>query len=228
MQTRWASPRDVIRSNEYKLVKRTDISRPTLWLLAAAALSSACSKSIEVKVDFPEPLVAPLALKVGLRYGDSINNYSHHEELPVDGNWSFELGATNARLFDKIFSALFEEVVYVDATGGTGEPYSSLDAIIEPTIEAFEFSLPRQSRSDQYSVWIRYNLRVYGPDGNLITNWPVSAYGQADSRLFGATEAMTQATINAMRDAVASIVMGFGKEPKIKEALLTENEDEEL
>ena len=62
----------------------------------------------------------------------------------------------------------------------------------------------------------------------MITNWPVSAYGQADSRLFSANEAMAEATINAMRDAVASIVTGFGKEPKIKEALLTENEDEEL
>jgi hypothetical protein len=209
------------------VVPRVSFSGNALWLLAVATLLSACSQLVEVDTDFPEPLVTPLALKVGLRYGDSIKNYSYKEELPADGDWTFELGAMNVRLFDTIFSALFAEVVYVDATGGSGEPYSTLDAVIEPTIEAFEFSLPRQSQSDQYSVWIRYNLHVYAADGTLITNWPVSAYGQADSRLFGADDAMAQATISAMRDAVASIVTGFEKEPKIKAALLTENKDDE-
>jgi hypothetical protein len=38
---------------------------------------------------------------------------------------------------------------------------------------------------------------------------------------------MQQAAINALRDALASIVLGFAKEPQIKAALLPESDDDE-
>ena len=61
----------------------------------------ACSKSIVVETDFPEPLVPSLPLSVGLYYGETIRDYSYHEELPYDGDWTFKLGEANAKLFDK-------------------------------------------------------------------------------------------------------------------------------
>jgi hypothetical protein len=205
---------------------RTALAR--FFLLAAfTCLLLACSKSIVIETDFPEPLVPSLPLTVGLHYGDTITNYSYQEDLPYDEDWSFELHETNAKLFDKIFAALFDQTIHVEEIGGNAAPYSELDAIIEPSVEAFEFSLPRQSQSDQYAVWIRYNLKIYTPDGNLITSWPISAYGQSDSRMFGASKAMEKATINALRDAAVSIVTGFEKQPKIREALLTEHGDDD-
>jgi hypothetical protein len=194
--------------------------------LACLGLSCACSKSVVVETEFPEPLIAPLPLSVGLLYGEALQNFSYHEDLPNDGTWSFSLGDANTKLFDGIFAALFERTTHVDSTGGTGAPYSNLDAIIEPSIEALEFSLPRQSRSDEYAVWIRYNLDIYTPDGNLITRWTISAYGQSGSKMLGADKAMMRATISAMRDAGASIVTGFENEPVIKAALLEEEDDE--
>lgn len=199
----------------------------TIMTLVYVGLLSACSKSVVVQTDFPEPLISAFPLSVGLHYGESLQNFIYSEDLPNDGTWTFELGEANTRLFDGIFAALFEQTIRVDETGGTGIPYEKLDAIIEPSIEALEFSLPRQSRSDQYSVWIRYNLDVYTPDGNLITRWTVSAYGQSDSQLLGTNNAMTQATINAMRDAGASIITGFDKETKIREALIKDDIDDE-
>ena len=198
------------------------------FLLPAAStcLLLACSKTVVIETDFPEPLVPSLPLTIGLHYDETIRNYSYSEELPNDVDWSFELGNANVKLFDKIFVALFDKTLSVEAVGGDAAPYSELDAIIAPTVEAFEFSLPRQSQSDQYAVWIKYILKVYTPDGNLITSWPVSAYGQSDARTFGAGKAMAKATINAMRDAAVSIVTGFEKQPKIKEALLAEHGDE--
>jgi hypothetical protein len=196
-------------------------------LVAAGLLLGACSQSVVVKTDFPEPLVEPLPLKVGLHYDPELTDYTYTEDLPSDATWSFTLGDVNTKLFDGAFNALFEQTIQVDDTGGTGDPYDGLNAVIEPKLEAFEFSLPRQSRSEQYSVWIRYRLNVYTPDGTLITGWPVSAYGQSDSRAFGKNAAMGQAAINALRDAFASIVIGFAKEPQIKAALLPESADDE-
>lgn len=199
----------------------------TLPLLTCIGLLSACTTSVIVNSDFPEPLISALPLAVGLHYGESIKDYHYSEELPNGGTWSFDLGETNMRLFDDIFEALFEHTRHVDGTGGPDAQYSDLAAVIAPTLEALEFSLPRQSRSDQYAVWMRYNINVFTPDGNLITSWPVSAYGQSDSGLWGADKAMGQAAINAMRDAAASILTGFETEPRIKEALFTDEDDEE-
>jgi hypothetical protein len=196
-------------------------------LLITTGLLSACSQSVVVTTDFPEPLVEPLPLTVGVHYDPALTDYVYTEELPGDGTWSFTLGEVNSKLFDGAFAALFEHTIAVEDTGGTGDPYDGLNAVIEPTLEAFEFSLPRQSRSEQYSVWIRYRLNVYKPDGTLITGWPVSAYGQSDSQTFGKSKSMEQATINALRDAFASIVIGFPKQPGIKAALFPESGDDE-
>jgi hypothetical protein len=206
-------------------VKLFPITRASL--LVASVLLGGCSQSVVVETDFPEPLIEPLPLQVGLHYDSALTDYSYTEELPSDATWSFTLGDVNTKLFDGAFSALFEQTVQVGDTGGTGDPYDGLNAVIEPILEAFEFSLPRQSRSEQYSVWIRYRLNVYTPDGTLITGWPISAYGQSDSRAFGKNKAMEQAAINALRDAYASIVIGFAKEPQIKAALLPESDDDD-
>lgn len=202
----------------------TKLSLITCLILTASMLGG-CGKSVIVDSDFPEPVIEALPLTVGVHYAEDFSNYSYSEDLPNDVDWSFELGDANVRLFDRIFSALFNITSVVDGSGGSGPAYADLDAVIVPTIEAFEFSLPRQSRSEQYSVWIRYNLHIYSPDGTLITSWPVSAYGQSDERTFGASSAMEEAVIKAMRDAAASIIIGFAVEPKIKEALLSDDGD---
>ncbi|MFQ5635339.1 MAG: hypothetical protein ACE5G3_08415 [Gammaproteobacteria bacterium] len=172
-----------------------------------------------IDTTFPEPVVPSLPLDAGVFYDESLQNYDYKEELPNDIAWSFALGDANVRMFDRALGALFERLVPVDQPGGTGAPFDDLDVIIEPRIEAFEFSLPRQSRSDQYAVWIRYNLSVYTPDGEAITNWPISAYGQADAQLFGASGAMEAAVVRAMRDAIANIIIEFPEEPGVRAAL---------
>ncbi len=197
---------------------------PHLVVLAAALLG-ACAKSIVIDSDFPEPAVQPLPLKIGIHYEEEFANYRYTEDLPNDVEWSFDLGGANIKLFDSIFLALFDITSVVEGTGGTDPSYAALDAVIVPAIQAFEFSLPRQSNSEQYSVWIRYNLRIYSPSGTLIASWPVSAYGQSDERTFNASAAMEEAVIKAMRDAAASILIGFAEQPKIKEALLSDDSE---
>jgi len=197
---------------------------PPLIVLAATLLG-ACAQSIVVEAQFPEPVIQPLPLKIGVYYEEAFTNYSYTEDLPNDVEWSFDLGDANAKLFDSIFSALFDITYAVDGPGGSDSSYAMLDAVIVPTIEAFEFSLPHQSRSEQFAVWIRYNLHVYSPAGTLIVSWPVSAYGQSDERTFSTNAAMEEAVVKAMRDAAASIVIGFAGQPKIKEALLSDDSD---
>jgi hypothetical protein len=197
------------------LIFRPLLSRAVLIGVVLACVGG-CAQTVEVKSDFPDPLVETLPLKVGMRYSQQFLEYRYTEDLPDDVAWSFSIGESNRKLFDKIFTTLMEQAVEV----GDGDSLDGFDAIIEPSVVALEFSLPRQSRSDQYAVWIRYMLRVLDTDGQLISELPISAYGQSDSKLLNGDDSMRQATIRAMRDAAVSIIVGFPKDAKIRQALL--------
>jgi hypothetical protein len=204
--------------------RNQQLTPPTGAAFAAATLAlagglTACNQEIVVETTFPDPLVEKIELDAGAYYSEELQNYDYTEDLPGDVEWSFTLGEANVKMFDRALGALFRELVPVDQPGGTGAPFDRVDLVIAPQLEAFEFSLPRQSRSDQYAVWIKYNIAIHEPDGTLFTKWPVSAYGQADSRLFRGGGAMEAAVVRAMRDAIANIVIGLPQEPNVKAAL---------
>lgn len=194
--------------------------------MAMTALAG-CNQEVVVQTTFPDPLVDEIELDAGVYYSEELKNYDYSEDLPGDVAWSFTLGEANVKMFNRALGALFQELVPVDQPGGVGEPFDRVDLVIAPKVEAFEFSLPRQSRSDQYAVWIKYTIAILEPDGTLFTEWPVSAYGQADSRLFRGGGAMEAAVVRAMRDAIANIVIGLPEEPNVKAALSPEDAEPE-
>ena len=207
-------------------MKRTGFMPSKAVALAAiVAQLIGCSQAITVETDFPKPVIEPLPLKAGLRYDEGLTGYRYVEELANDGTWSFDLGNANRALFDTVFESLFRETVAVSAIDAADEEQPDIDVIIEPGVETMEFSLPRQSQTDQYGVWISYNLAIYEPAGDLIIKWPVKGYGQSDSRTFSADKSMEQATIQAMRDAAAIITLGFSDQPLVKKALLENGDD---
>lgn len=191
-------------------------------MAAASLAAAACSRVVTVPADFPEPLVAPLPLRVAVYYPPAFRDYVHKDEANGDTTWEVRIGAANVAAFDRVFARLFRSATPVEAipAAGTG---AGFDAWIEPRVEAFEMALPAQSGTNQYSVWIRYSLRVYGPDGTLVTTWPVSAYGQSGSALLRGSQSLETAAVLAMRDAAALVSTGFAKQSAIRKALLAES-----
>jgi len=90
-----------------------------------------------------------------------------------------------------------------------------LDALIEPSIDEFEFSTPEQSSTDAFAVWIRYRLKVYDREGKLVSNWPVSAYGKSLTTTMASSAALQRAATLAMRDAAALMIMKFDNVTRI-------------
>ncbi len=185
----------------------------------ACGLLSACAQTVTVAPNFPEPLIEPLPLSAGLRFTEEFIGYNYTEELPADVDWTFSLGDANEALFARVFTAMFTNLELLS----DGEQIDDVDLVIEPTIVALEFSEPHQSQTDQFAVWIRYRLAVSFADGEPITDWLISAYGQSDARRFGSGKAMTNAARRAMRDAAAQISAKFAEEEKIKAALLADS-----
>jgi hypothetical protein len=190
-------------------------------------LLSGCSGSVVVPEAFPEPLVERLPLRVAVHYPADLAAYVYKEDAAADRDWTVQLGAANVRMFDSVFAGLFAETRRVSDIASALQEMPDLDVIVSPAVDAFEFSLPSQSATDQYAVWIRYNLDVYGRDGQRILRWPVAAYGQSGTGGLSDEASMERATVLALRDAAATIAVNFSQQPKIREVLGKEEAPDE-
>ncbi len=169
-----------------------------------ASLLAGCSSSLTLDPPtIPAPLIDKIPASVGLRIPAEFESFVHEEEVLGRKKWKIDLGRSNAVLFTQLFAYMFEEVTVLDADDDAS--LLELDALIEPSIDAFEFSVPSQTKTDAFAVWIRYRLKVYNNEGTVVANWPVSAYGKSQSG--GGTEALRRAAVLAMRDAAALMIM---------------------
>jgi hypothetical protein len=180
-----------------------------------------CAKSVEVTTDFPVPLLEPIQLTAGIRYPEDLTDFVHTEDPELEPEWEIRLGQANLLMFRKLFGAMFTETIELQADPAMPVP-DNIDFIIEPKLEDLEFSVPRQSATDQYVVWLKYKLTLLLPDGQLISNWRITAYGQEDEgdMGMGSENAMRDAAIKALRDAAANIAIGFAEAPGVEDYLL--------
>lgn len=157
----------------------------------------------------PEPLIDQLELRVAAKYPEVFDNFIHEEQVIGKEKWSIDLGRSNRLLFTQLFDSMFTEFNVVPTDSDPQE--LSFDALIEPSIDAFEFSVPSQSQTDEFAVWIRYRIKIFDKNGTQIANWPIAAYGKSLSGSFGGDEALQRAAILAMRDAAALIILQMDK-----------------
>ena len=136
--------------------------------LLLSLLLAGCDQALRVPTTFPEPVVEPLPLDIALHFTDEFAGYRYREDVPGDAKWDIELGKANVALFESVSRRLFRSATRVSPRPAGAEA-ARFDAIIEPAVAAFEFSLPSQSATDQYSVWIRYTVKVFRPDGTKLT-----------------------------------------------------------
>ncbi len=184
--------------------------------ILAAALLGGCATSVQVSGDFPQPLMQPYPLVAGIRYPASLGEYSHTEKASNEPEVTIGLGAANLRMFRALFSGMFAEVVELNSDPNVPAPVP-VDLIIEPTLSDLELASPTKSGTDQYTLWLNYNLQLYRPDRTLLGDWKITAYGQHDagSMGMGAADALNNTAIIALRDAAATIVTEFSKAPGV-------------
>ncbi|MFV2090423.1 MAG: hypothetical protein ACC642_07200 [Pseudomonadales bacterium] len=157
----------------------------------------------------PKPLIAQLPMSVGVRYPEAFSDFVHEEQVIGKEKWTIDLGDSNRMLFTKLFSSMFTDFVIVE--DGDDPKTLSIDALIEPSIDAFEFSVPHQSQTEEFAVWIRYRIKIFDSEGVQVANWPIAAYGKSMTSTFGGDEALRRAAVLAMRDAAALIIMQMDK-----------------
>lgn len=181
-----------------------------LTILTAAMIAGCGGAKVTLHdPTIPEPLIDQLPLSVAARYPEVFDSYIHEEQVIGKEKWSIDLGGSNRLLFTQLFGSMFTEFNVV--ADGADPSDLSFDALIEPSIDAFEFSVPSQSQTEEFAVWIRYRIKIFDKDGTQIANWPIAAYGKSLKGSYSGDEALQRAAILAMRDAAALIILQMDK-----------------
>lgn len=180
-----------------------------------ALLLAGCGSSVTLDPPtIPQPLIESIPLHIALRIPAEFESFVHEEELLGNEQWTIDLGRSNAEFFEQLFGYMFDELTVLSADDD--ESQFQFDALVEPSIDAFEFSVPNQTKTDSFAVWIRYRLKVYDPEGQLVENWPVSAYGKSLTTTMGGSDALRRAAVLAMRDAAALMIIRFDPDELIR------------
>jgi hypothetical protein len=83
-------------------------------------------------------------------------------------------------------------------------------------VREVQLSTPSESYLNVYEVWIKYNLDIETGDGVPVDSWFLPAYGKTPSSyLLSRTTAIEDATIVALRDAGAKLMLDFYRIPAI-------------
>jgi hypothetical protein len=190
--------------------------RLALIVAVAASFLAGCSSTVTMQMPtIPAPRVDKIPVDVAVRIPAEFRNFTHVEDVLGKSKWTIELGDSNARFFTQLFDFMFESLIIL---GPDDDPREyQFDALIEPQIEGFEFSVPTQTQTDAFSVWIRYRLSIFDSIGNRASSWTVNAYGKSQKEGIGGSDSLKRAAILAMRDAAALIIMQMDKVAKIRD-----------
>jgi len=198
----------------------------TPLLLLAALLLCACSTNVTVNGDYPSALTRQQPLRVGLVLDQQFSGYqfetSDERQQPVN----MALGASQVKLFNRVFADMFQSATTLNSLPG-GD--SGLDLMVVPQVEEVQLATPLETRLNVYEVWLKYNIKVYDGSGKPIADWLMSAYGKTQSRFLKSdADALNQATVSALRDAGARLVIGFHKVPEIRRWLASREPERQL
>jgi hypothetical protein len=187
------------------------------WLAVAAAscLASCGGSQVIVESTFPRPLIEPLPVSMGVVIPDELYNFIYTEDIPDQSLWTIALGDANVAMLAPLFEGMFRETTDLESLAAAD---TTLDGVIEPTLEKFEFDVPTGERDEFVEVWLQYEITVYEPDGGTVMQWPVSGYGKSEL-LRDPEDAVQRAAIVAMREAGATIATKFSEQPQMRQWL---------
>lgn len=191
-----------------------------LLTMMVVLLAAGCTSSFNLKTEteIPTPVVTRLPLTMGVHFDDKFRNYVYSENSEDRKNWHIDNSAARLALFKQVLPSMFKEVRMLPADKAAQG--SSVDAIISPEVEDMQLALPNETHSELYEAWIKYNIRLYKPDGALIGQWPITGYGKMEKAMFtGRSKGLNSAINQAMRSIGAKLALDFSRQPAVQQWL---------
>jgi len=193
--------------------------RLSIWFLVFLVAGCSSGMKLQVQSQVPTPLATQLPLTLGIYYNENFRDYVFSENSDMRKEWTIDSRKSRVSLFEQILPSMFSAVKPLT---GIQSGDQAIDIIFEPEVIDMQVSLPRETRSDMYEAWLKYGIKIYHPDGNLITEWQISGYGKAPDATFSTNERGLNSAIElALRDIGAKLVLDFPKAPGMREWLVS-------
>ena len=190
----------------------------TISVVVFLTVLGGCISLVTVNnLEIPDPLIKKIPISVAVKFPDEFEHFVHQEKVMGQKKWTIDLGRSNIVLFTKLLNALFNDVIVLDDSVDprdipTWMDFIDIDAVIEPSIDAFEFAVPNQNQASSFfAVWVRYRIKIFDREGQQFANWLISAYGKSQSTAMSGDGSLHHAAVLAMRDAAALILMQLDK-----------------
>lgn len=186
-------------------------SRKSGMALTLMAVLAGCSSTTELRIEesFPNVVFEPRDFKAAVVFNSAFRAY---QARPNDKT-VIDIGSAQVDLLSKAFKGLFRELEVLSARDQLAP---DTDIVITPSVQEVQLSTPSDSYLNVYEVWIKYNLDIESADGEAIDSWFMPAYGKTpDSFMLSRTDAIEEATIVALRDAGAKLLLDFFRIPSV-------------
>ena len=185
------------------------------FLFAGLMFLASCSSTAIVEIDtsFPAVLSQPKVLSAVIVFDDEFVSYVGKP----NENTSVSIGKAQVNLLKNAFSGLFTTIEFESSIDNLN---TDSGIIITPSVQQIQVSTPSEHYLNVFEVWIKYNLKIETADGRLIANWFMPAYGKTPDVFMSSKEkAIEQATIIALRDAGAKLLLDFYRIPALNQWL---------
>ncbi len=184
-------------------------------LTLSAAFLAGCVNTVKVSGHFPAPVGEKVPLIVGLYFAPEFKNYTPEEVLYQRRNWKVDLGTASVQMFSQVFVNLSDQVVVLENKPSADAPVDNVDLIVVPSFVDFGLLDPSATPLDFFSLSFKYKVDVFSPEGNLIADWVINAYGKAPPYALKKTASVKEALMFALRDAAASLTIDFPRQPGV-------------
>ncbi|SFB99187.1 hypothetical protein [Pseudoalteromonas denitrificans] len=190
-----------------------------LTILTLLFLVLGCKSTLTVKGDFPTPVVNKLPFTLGVIYDNKFKDYQYSEVDEKREEWEISVGDAQLQLFKTVLPAMFSNVIDVSDFNSTEN--NSIDIFFKPSIDELQYNVPAETKLNMFEVWIKYNMKVYDNNGQLLADWILTAYGKTPTAFMKSQEsALNEAMVIALRDAGAGLTLKFSHIPEINTWLL--------
>ena len=191
-----------------------------LFLLA---LLAACGPAhVVVQGDFPEPLLDPLPLTLGVWYDEEFAGHEFFDEAAArnESSWIVSTGESQVQMWDTLLGGMFRELVHMKGEPGPGQMNQVVDGVLIPQVDELQYAIPAHTSVKVYEIWMRYRFRLVTTGGKPIAEWTMTSYGKTPTAFLQSDEeAVNLAAVMALRDAGAHFVTSFARVPAVSDWL---------
>jgi len=192
-------------------------------LLTALVLLSACGvKQVEVRGNFPSPLMTRLPVTLGVWYEEDFANHEFFDETKSkeESDWLVKTGVAQVQMCDAVLGGMFENLVHLQAKPGPDTMNQVVDAVLIPHVDELQYAIPTHTHIKVYEIWMRYRFELVTSNGEPIAEWTITSYGKTPTAFLQSDEAAVNlAAVMALRDAGANFIVNFTRVPDVQQWL---------